>query len=265
MAMSTLNRFDTIHERLRSPRSALLNHPMYQEIDRLEALQLFMEHHIFAVWDFMSLLKTLQRELSCVEIPWLPTADPQGCRLVNEIVLAEESDEDGRGGFASHFELYHQAMTRCNAKTTSIDAFLRELQQQKPVSVILASSDVPDCARRFVQHTFRIIEDGNLCAIASAFTFGREDLLPAVFQRIVDELNVEADGELEDFKYYLNRHIGLDGDEHGPMAHQLLLSLCGSDESRWQVAEQTAVDCLNARREFWDGIYDVIRGKEKRR
>jgi hypothetical protein len=256
-----LNRFDSLRERLRFPKDALLDHPLYQEIDRLEALHLFMEHHVFAVWDFMSLLKALQRRLCCVEIPWLPAADPIGCRLVNEIVLAEESDEDGRGGFASHFDLYHQAMTRCKAKTTAIDAFLVELQKRKPVSAALAAPAVPACARRFVQQTFRIIEGGDLCAIASAFTFGREDLLPAVFQRIVDELNVEANGGLEDFKYYLNRHIGLDGEEHGPMAHQLLLSLCGSDESRWRVAEQTAVDCLNARREFWDGIYDVIRGQ----
>jgi Protein of unknown function (DUF3050) len=74
---------------------------------------------------------------------------------------------------------------------------------------------------------------------------GREDLLPSVFQRIVDELNVEAGGGREDFKYYLNRHIGLDSDEHGPMANRLLLSLCGADESRWQVAEQAAVDSLD--------------------
>ena len=99
----------------------------------------------------------------------------------------------------------------------------------------------------------------DVCAIASAFAFGREDLLPAVFQRIVDELNVAAGGGLEDFKYYLERHIGLDGEEHGPMAHRLLLSLCGPDESRWRVAGQAAVDCLEARRELWDGICDVIR------
>jgi len=261
MAKSTLSRLDSIQERLGSPKDSLLNHPIYQEIDRLEALQLFMEHHVFAVWDFMSLLKALQRRLCCVDIPWLPTSDPHGCRLVNEIVLAEESDDDGHGGFASHFDLYHQAMTRCQARTTSIDTFLEELHRGKPVPVALASPAVPECARRFVQQTFRIIEDGDICAIASAFTFGREGLLPEVFQRIVDELNVESNGSLEDFKYYLDRHIGLDGDEHGPMANQLLLSLCGSDESHWQAAEQAAVDSLNARREFWDGIYDVIRGK----
>jgi hypothetical protein len=254
------NRLQQIQERLTPLKAALLNHPIYQEIDRLDSLRLFMDHHIFAVWDFMSLLKALQLHLCCVEIPWLPASDPANCRLVNEIVLAEESDEDGRGGFASHFDLYHRAMVRCGANTAPIDGFLDGLRQGKPISAALESPEIPECARQFVRRTFDIIEGGDISVIASAFTFGREDLLPAVFQRIVDELNVEAGGGLEDFRYYLNRHIGLDGEEHGPMANRLLHSICGSDESRWQLAEQTAVNCLEARRALWDGICDVIRG-----
>jgi len=259
----TVNRLQQIHERLTPLKAALLSHPLYQEIDRLDALRLFMEHHAFAVWDFMCLLKALQRRLCCIDIPWLPAADPLGSRLVNEIVLAEESDEDGRGGFASHFELYYRAMTRCGANTAPIDGFLGDLCRGKPVSAALQSPGVPESARHFVRQTFGFIEGGNLCAIAAAFTFGREDLLPAVFQRIVDELNLEPGAELEDFKYYLERHIGLDGEEHGPMANRLLRSLCGSDESRWQVAEQAAVDCLEERHRLWNGICDVIRRNKK--
>jgi hypothetical protein len=259
---STVDRLQHIQDRLWPQRAALLNHPIYQEMDRLDSLRLFLEHHAFAVWDFMSLLKALQRRLCCVEVPWLPAGDPISSRLVNEIVLAEESDDDGRGGFASHFELYQRAMTSCGANTDPIHRFLGELRSGKLVSVALESPSVPECARQFVRRTFDIIEGGDLCSMASAFAFGREDLLPAVFQRIVDELNLEAGGGLENFKYYLNRHIGLDGDEHGPMANRLLLSLCGSDESRWQVAEQVAVDCLEARRALWDGICDVIRRKK---
>jgi hypothetical protein len=194
-------------------------------------------------------------------LPWLPNAEPLGSRLVNEIVLAEESDEDGRGGFASHFDLYHRAMSNCGANTAPMDGFLRELRRGQPVSAALESPGVPGCAREFVRRTFDFIEGGNICAIASAFTFGREDLLPSLFQRIVVELNVEAGGGLEDFKYYLERHIGLDGEEHGPMANRLLLSLCGSDDSHWKIAEQAAVDSLVARRRLWDGICDAIRRK----
>jgi hypothetical protein len=255
---ATVNRLQHIQERLAPLKAALLTHPIYREIDGLDSLRLFMEHHAFAVWDFMSLLKVLQRRLCCVEMPWLPGVDPLGSRLVNEIVLAEESDHDGRGGFASHFELYHRAMTRCGASTAPIDGFLDEICQGKAVSTALEAPGVPECARPFVRQTFTIIDGGNLHAIASAFTFGREDILPAIFQRIVDELDVETGGALDDFKYYLNRHIGLDGQEHGPTANRLLLALCNSDEC-WQAAERSAVDCLEARYRLWDGICDAIR------
>jgi len=264
MEKATANQLEHIQASLAPLKQALLNHPIYQEIDGLEALRVFMEHHVFAVWDFMSLLKALQRRVCCVEIPWLPAADPTGSRLVNEIVVAEESDDDGQGGFVSHFELYHRAMIRCGASTAAIDSFLDELRRGRPVPIALESAGVPSSACRFVRQTFDFIENGNLCAIASAFTFGREDLLPLVFQRIVDELNVDAGGGLEDFKYYLDRHIGLDGEEHGPMANRLLQSLCGTDESRWRLAEQAALDSLEARRKLWDGIFDAIRWKKSK-
>ena len=206
-------RLEQLRRRLTPLKNALLDHPIYREISSLGALRLFMEHHVFAVWDFMSLLKALQARLCCVGVPWLPAADPQATRFINEIVLAEESDEDGQGGFLSHFGLYQRAMTRCGANTTAIDSFLEELRKGSPVPAALAAVGVPACVGRFVRHTFDLIERGSLWSLASAFTFGREDLLPALFQRIVDELDVEAGGGLEDFRYYLRRHIGLDGGE----------------------------------------------------
>lgn len=254
-----MERLEHLQQRLLPLKEVLLHHPIYREIDRLEALHLFMEHHVFAVWDFMSLLKALQRRFCCVEVPWLPASDPAACRLLNEIVLGEESDEDGRGGHGSHFELYHRAMKRCGANTSAIDSFLAELRRGRSVSAALESAAITPCVRRFVRQTFSFIESDNLCAIAAAFTFGREDLLPAVFQRIVDELNLVTRGGLEDFKYYLVRHIHLDGEEHGPMASRLVLSLCGAEDARWQVAEQAAVNSLEARRQLWDEIHSLMR------
>jgi hypothetical protein len=244
-------------------RAGLLEHPLYREIEGLAALRLFMEHHVFAVWDFMSLLKELQRQLCCIEVPWLPAPHADGSRFINEIVLAEESDDDGQGGFVSHFGLYRRAMTQCGAETTAIDCFLEELRQGRTVPAALASIGVADCVRQFVRQTFGFIEGGSVCAVASAFTFGREDLLPEIFQRLVDRLNLEAGGGLEDFRYYLQRHIGLDGEEHGPMAGQLIVSLCGSDEARWHSVEQAAVTALEARRDLWDGIYATLQQRNK--
>jgi hypothetical protein len=253
-----LTAIEKLEERLTLCKHELINHRIYGEITRLESLQQFMEQHVFAVWDFMSLLKVLQRRICCVEVPWLPPVDAQASRFINEIVLAEESDGDSQIGFASHFDIYHSSMKRCGANTAAIDSFIGDLRRGVPVRMALASPTIPNAARLFVEHTFTVIDSGNLCAIASAFTYGREHLLPDVFQSIVDKLNVEAGGQLADFKYYLERHIGLDGDEHGPMASRLLQSLCGSDESNWKLAEDTAVSCLIARRQFWDGIYDSI-------
>jgi len=142
-------------------------------------------------------------------------------------VLAEESDGNSQVGFASHFDIYHRSMKQCGSNTDGIDSFLGELRRVVPVRTALTSPTVPKAARLFVEHTSAVMDSGNLCAIASAFTFGREDLLPDVFQPIVDKLDLEAGGQLADFKCYLERHIGLDGDEHGPMARSLVQSLCG--------------------------------------
>lgn len=244
-------------------KDALLEHPLYGQIDSVPALHVFMQHHVFAVWDFMSLLKELQRRLSCVEVPWLPSKSSVGSRLINEIVLAEESDYDGQGGFASHLQLYHRAMTKCGASTVLIDQFLNELRTGKSVVSALESIPVPESVRCFVRYTFRVIEEGHICAIASSFTFGREDILPAMFRRVVDELNVKASGGLEEFRYYLNRHIGLDEDEHGPMAGKLLTLLCGSEEERWLEAQRAAERSLKTRKDLWDGMLAAIRqGKE---
>ena len=254
-----LDRCIAIEGRLEPFRERLLNHPVYREINRIDALRRFMELHVFAVWDFMSLLKALQRRLCCVEVPWLPPADPQACRLINEIVLAEESDDDGKVGFASHFELYRRSMRQCGASTAGIDGFLDALRGGASVHEAIELPIVPEVTRPFLKQTFRIIESDQLCPIASAFTFGREKVLPGVFERIVDKLNAESRGQLSDFRYYLERHIGLDGDEHGPMAIRLVTSLCGSNESLWQLTEETAIECLGARERLWDGIYGNIR------
>src|SRR5947209_12304047 len=168
-----MGRIERLRARLAPWRAALSCHPVYREIDGPAALRLFMEYHVFAVWDFMSLLKALQQGLCCDDVPWLPPADHASARLVNEIVLAEESDEDGRGGFTSHFALYVRAMSGCGADTSAVDRFLTELRCGRPVPAALDAARVPGCARQFVRRTFGVIEGGDLVALAATFTFGR--------------------------------------------------------------------------------------------
>ncbi len=255
--MSTTGRFEGLRERLAPLRAALLDHPLYEGLEDLADLRRFLEHHVFAVWDFMSLLKALQRQVCGVAVPWLPDRDREAARLVNAIVLGEETDLDCDGRAASHFDLYHRAMRACGADTGPIDRFLTRLAAGQGVGPALAAAAVPGPAARFVRHTFAVIDGGDPVAIASTFTFGREDLLPDVFRRVVDRLQHASGGRagLEGFQDYLDRHIAVDGEEHGPMAARLVAGLCGADATRWQVAEASAVAALRARLALWDGLH----------
>lgn len=252
---------ERLRARIAPLRSALLDHPIYGRIEGIPALRRFMEHHVFAVWDFMSLLKALQGRLCCVDVPWTPPTNPAACRTINEIVLGEESDVDGRGGFASHFDLYRQAMISCGARTLPIDRFVDLIRLGADLPDALTDSGSPEAVRPFVSETFATIQTGQTHAIASAFTFGREDLLPDVFRRIVEELNVTSDGDLDGFRFYLDRHIELDSDEHGPMAERLLVDLCDGSPSRWLEAEDAAVRSLDARLRLWNAVVERLEGR----
>lgn len=249
---------DLIRSAIAPLRQTLLEHPIYRDIRSPAAMRTFMEHHVFAVWDFMSLLKALQARICCVAVPWIPPTDSAASRLINEIVLGEESDENGQGGYASHFDLYHQAMARFGADTTKIDRFVECLRSGRLIDEGFQAAAIGEAVRGFVGRTFEIIGSRDLCRIASAFTFGREDLLPAVFQKIVDQLDEQTGGGLAPFKYYLKRHIDLDADEHGPMALRLVTDLCGDDEANWSAAQEAAVASLQARKTFWDAIHASV-------
>ena len=219
----------------------------------MQDLHTFMQSHIFAVWDFMSLLKALQRGLTCTEVPWLPSSQPEARRLINEIVLGEESDLY-QGRAASHFELYLEAMHACGASTAAIDGLLLQLRSGGSMEGVLKNASIPACARAFMQQTFSLIAQDQLHAIAAAFTFGREDLIPDMFRGFVREMNQQMSGKLEMFVWYLERHIEIDGEEHGPMALRMVSELCGEDELCWQQAGDAAEQALLARLALWDGI-----------
>ncbi len=247
-----------VRQRLETPRRELLDHAVYARLNSLPALRIFMEYHVYAVWDFMSLLKSLQRELCCVTVPWLPVSQPAAARLINEIVLGEESDLDPQGNPASHFELYLRAMQEAEAQTAPIETFLQALREGNSVAQAARTAEIPQAAQEFLATTFDVLNQQDMPAIAAAFTFGREGLLPDLFTRIVASLHQLFPGHLQQFRYYLDRHIELDGEEHGPLADQLLLTLCGEHPSRWNRVETAAQAALAARKTLWDGMLAEI-------
>jgi hypothetical protein len=243
-------------------RQALLEHRLYGHLQTLEGLAVFMQYHVFAVWDFMSLLKALQVRLTCARVPWVPQGDAGVRRLVNEIVLGEESDSLPGGGAASHFELYLQAMREAGAETAQVECFIQLMRNGQTVAAALEQADVPAAVGAFVRHTFAVIERGHEHEIAAAFTYGREDLIPEMFTQLVHGLEREFPGKLSTLRYYLDRHIALDGEEHGEMGRQMVNLLCGGDPRREEEATQAAVAALQSRILLWDGIAEAVKHGE---
>ena len=238
-------------------RDILLSHKIYSSITTIDDLHLFMENHVFAVWDFMSILKTLQKKLTCTDIPWTPKGGGTPARLLNEIVTEEETDIDIYGEYKSHFEMYYQSMNEAGANTKKIESFLTNIDSG--VDQALIKSDAPKPAANFVKTTFSMLENAPVNVVASMFTFGREEVIPNMFRSIISKIDKDFKGRLKNFIYYLDRHIGVDEDEHGPAALKMIKVLCGNDEEKWKEAAQAAKMTMNARIVFWNEILDEMK------
>ena len=248
-----------IEQATKELREQLLNHSLYEKIQTPKDLQVFMEHHIFAVWDFMSLLKALQSKLTNTNFPWYPIGNPEVRYLINEIVLAEETDINLHGNRQSHYEMYLDAMKKCGASTKTILKFMEQIQHGTDIYLIIAASDLPISVKKFIKFTFETIYTNRPHVIAAAFTFGRENLIPAMFNSIITKIQQQfPEEDLRLFKYYFDRHIELDEDEHGPMALKMLEELCKDDEQKWQEVEETSLKALENRIVLWDGIEEEI-------
>lgn len=249
----------TIKENIKAQRQQLLTHPLYNDIKSLDDLRHFMQGHVYAVWDFMSLLKALQNKLTCTSVPWLAVGDPQMRYLINEIVLAEETDLNIHGQRQSHFEMYVDAMHDIGADTTAVNSFIDDVVETQNIYVSIKKSALHQDIKDFLDFTFRVIDRGNAHEIAAAFTFGREELIPAMFTEILKNFRANfPEANLDSLIYYFERHIELDADEHGPMAMQMIESLCGNDAVKWKEAEEISKLALEKRIALWNAIHQNI-------
>lgn len=236
----------------------IVNHPLYKHIETIDDLKIFMEHHIFAVWDFMSLLKALQRRLTCIELPWFPVGDANTRYLINEIVTGEESDLDHLGNRKSHYELYLEAMEQCGANTKAMMDLADALKGGKGLADALDIAKVPDAAKQFVVDTFNVINHKSPAIQSAVFTFSREDLIPNMFISIIKDLDAQFPKSVSILKYYLERHIEVDGDHHGNLALEMTSALCKDDELLWKDATQAVKRSLELRIKLWDSALEVI-------
>jgi hypothetical protein len=248
-----------INNSIESQKQMLLQHPLYKKVQTVDDLHRFLENHVYAVWDFMSLLKALQSKLTCTTTPWFATKNPETRYLINEIVLAEESDLTMDGRHQSHYEMYIEAMESCGANTSGIEHFLSEIDSLQNIFVAIKKSDLHPNIKNFLDFTFKVIEEGKVHKIAAAFTFGREDLIPNMFTEILKNFQENfPKTDLSKLIYYFERHIELDADEHGPMAMKMITELCGDNEQKWAEVEEVSILALEKRIGLWDAIEESI-------
>ena len=249
-----MGRIELIEKQTLGLRQKLTDHSLYHHLSEVDDIKTFMEKHVYAVWDFMSLLKALQINLTCVSLPWKPSSNPKTARFINEIVLGEETDVNEHGTPKSHFEMYTDAMTEVGASPVAVKDFINSISSLNDISDRIKSANLKKAEKEFLEFTFKVIASGEVHKIAAAFTFGREDLIPDMFIEIINMSNNGADNKFPKLTYYLNRHIELDGDEHGPLSLEMISELCGDNEIKWQEALEISIEALEKRIHLWDEI-----------
>jgi len=257
-----MNKIEQIEVHISELRENLKNHELYYHLSEVQDVKVFMEKHVYAVWDFMSLLKALQQRLTCISIPWKPSNNAKTARFINEIVLGEETDVNELGVPKSHFEMYIEAMNEVGADTEKIVNFVNSTHLEKDIVGKIQSSNLKKAEKEFLKFTYKTIETNEVHKIAAAFTFGREDLIPDMFFAIIDKSNHNHKNKFPKLTYYLERHIELDGDEHGPLSLEMISELCGDDENKWNDVIQISVEALQKRIDLWNEITDDIKQRK---
>ena len=243
---------------IESLRVRLEAHPIYAAVTTLDDLRVFMQHHVYSVWDFMSLIKYLQNEVAPARWPWTPMGDALVQRFINELVLEEETDISlpGHEGHTSHFMLYLEAMREIGADADTPARFVQMVAEQG-IEAALASGLAPAPSAAFTRTTFGFLASGKSHTVAAALALGREHVIPSMFRAFLSRMAV-TEAQAPSFHYYLNRHVHLDEDFHAPLSLRLLAAQCGDDANKWREAEAAAEAAVNARLQFWDGVIAAL-------
>ena len=120
-------------------------------------------------------------------------------------------------------------------------------------------SNAPEAAKEFVLNTFKYVNMNTPHLNATIFTLGREEIIPDMFRELIQDLENNSSSKLKSFIYYLDRHIGLDENEHTPLALNMIKEICGDDEKKWKESIDCGKNVMQSRIKFWDQILSEIK------
>ena len=252
---------NNIIKNLEPLKEKLKNHSLYTNIKDIDDLKIFSSAHVYAVWDFMSLLKFLQFKLTSTSLPWYPSKNSSTAKLINEIVAGEETDEDQNGKPMSHFEMYIDSIEEFGLNTDLILNNINSLNDLESIEQDIDRLEIKEYVKNFLKFTFSVIKRGNVHEVAAVFTFGREDLIPDMFIPLIEGINAK-NNDLDKLIYYFKRHVEVDGDMHGPMSMEMLSYLCNNDPTKITDSISISEKALLARISLWDGIENEIKQRK---
>lgn len=235
----------------------LLNHPLYENLNTIENIKVFMKNHIFAVWDFLILAKRVQRIVSPTSNFWKPNQDPKLRRFINEIMISEESDDLGDGIFMSHCDMYIKAMREINASTDDFFKFQNKLTAKNFQSYLDFEKSIPLPAYEFLRVTHAHINSRQPHITIASFAYGREHLVPLMFTEMLRH-HMDLPKSAPMFYQYLLRHIDVDSNTHGPLSQELLNHAINNDIVRHAEVEAVKLETLMTRHFFYDKILEEI-------
>lgn len=240
----------------------LTAHPAFSSLKTMEDLRTFMEMHVFAVWDFMSLLKRLQRDFTTMSLPWTPPKNFIAARLINDITLGEESDDAPDNQHMSHYNLYIGGMREIGADTTTVERFIELISAGEPYAAALDKAGVHPVAKRFVSATLDTALNGKTQEVLGSFFYSRENVIPLMFKGLLAGWKIDT-ATAPMFVFYLERHIDLDTERHGPAAKAIIDEMYGSNEAALIELHRAAQAAVRERCIFWDGVLALVEERRK--